>query len=390
MTSSPSPSSHRAAPLAATPRAYFIDRLRVVLTALVIAHHSAITYGASGGWFYRELTDGGTPSSLLLTVFCAVNQAFFMGMFFLIAGYYTPQSVARKGVRQFAWDRLLRLGLPLLCFGFVLGPLAVAVSMTASGVPGSGDWLANWWAQMRTGRFVIGPLWFAWALLLFAGGYLVWLGLAPRAAGDGERPVPRSMAWLWAALAVGAAAIAVRQVVPVGKNVWGLQLGYFASYVLLFATGCVGARHRWLERIERAQAVRWAWVALCTAPLLAAAVAVSGAVSGKPVPVDTGFGLAAVVYAFWEPFVAWGLIAGLLVAFRSRLNAPSAAWQAWGHQAYGAFVVHAPVVVAVSVSLADWAAPPLVKFAVLASVGTAVSFLAAAALLRLPGIRRIL
>jgi hypothetical protein len=66
-------------------RTYFIDRLRVVLTVLVILHHTAITYGGSGGWFYREVHDGSTPTSLLLTVFCAVNQSFFMGMLFLLA-----------------------------------------------------------------------------------------------------------------------------------------------------------------------------------------------------------------------------------------------------------------------------------------------------------------
>lgn len=31
----------------------------MVRTVLVIAHHTAITYGGSGSWFYREVTDGG-------------------------------------------------------------------------------------------------------------------------------------------------------------------------------------------------------------------------------------------------------------------------------------------------------------------------------------------
>ena len=95
-------------------RTDFIDRLRVVLTALVIAHHTAISYGGSGSWFYREVTDGGRPSSLLLTLFCAVNQSFFMGMFFLLAGYFTPGSLRRKGPARFLMDRGLRLGVPLL------------------------------------------------------------------------------------------------------------------------------------------------------------------------------------------------------------------------------------------------------------------------------------
>jgi fucose 4-O-acetylase-like acetyltransferase len=113
----------------------FIDRLRTVLTVLVIAHHTAITYGGSGGWFYREVADGGTPTSLVFTLFCSVNQAFFMGFFFLLAGYFSPPALAAKGLRRFVADRLLRLGLPLLAFGFLLGPLAVALAGIQQGRP---------------------------------------------------------------------------------------------------------------------------------------------------------------------------------------------------------------------------------------------------------------
>ncbi len=367
-------------------RTFFIDRLRVVLTALVILHHTAITYGGSGGWFYREVTDGGTPTSLLLTVFCAVNQAFFMGMFFLVAGYFTPASLARKGVGRFLLDRLVRLGIPLLVFGFLVGPLAVALA----GVPRGGQPMARWLELMGNAGFVIGPLWFAWALLLFVVGFVVWRGLRPERAGLAAHAQPSHAAWWWSALGVGATALAVRQFVPVGENVMGLQLGYFASYVFLFALGCIASRHRWLERIERQQARRWRRIALITLPLLFIVAAVSGGLSGKPVNFNGGLGLPAIVYAFWEPFVAWGVIAWLLVTFRERFNTPSAVWQRWGGEAYGAFVVHAPLVVAASVALAGWTAPPLLKFAVVGLTGVLGSFVIAGCLLKLPGARRVL
>ena len=92
-----------------TRRLLFADRLRTVLTVLVIAHHTAITYGGSGGWFYREVHDGGAPLSLALTLFCSINQSFFMGLFFLLAGYFSPPALVAKGLRRFVLDRLLRL-----------------------------------------------------------------------------------------------------------------------------------------------------------------------------------------------------------------------------------------------------------------------------------------
>ena len=321
-------------------RTYFIDRLRVVLTALVIVHHTAISYGGAGGWFYREVTDAGSPSSLLLTLLCAVNQAFFMGMFFLIAGYFTPTSLARKGVPAFLRDRLVRLGLPLLVFGFMLGPFTESLAASARG----GAVLEGWLARMAQGRFVIGPLWFALALLLFAIGFVAWRRLrAP--SGAAARPVPGHAAWLAAALAVGGSALLVRQFVPVGVDVMGLQLGYFASYVFLFALGCAAWPSRWLQAIERRHALPWAWISLAALPLLFAVAAVSGGLSGRPVDFNGGWSLPAVAYAFWEPLVAWGVIALPLWQFRLRFDRPSALWQRWADRAYGAFIVHAPVIV---------------------------------------------
>jgi hypothetical protein len=52
-------------------RAVWIDRLRVGLIVLVILHHAAITYGASGSWFYKATE----ATSLPLSFLAAVNQA---------------------------------------------------------------------------------------------------------------------------------------------------------------------------------------------------------------------------------------------------------------------------------------------------------------------------
>jgi fucose 4-O-acetylase-like acetyltransferase len=367
-------------------RTFFIDRLRVVLTALVILHHTAITYGGSGGWFYREVSDSGTPTSLLLTVFCAVNQSFFMGMFFLLAGYFTPAAFGRKGTRRFLQERLVRLGIPLLVFGFLLGPLTIALADSLRGAQVG----AHWFALLTKGEFVIGPLWFALALLLFACAYIVWRVVREKPAPDERRALPSSFAWFIAALAVGAAALALRQMVPVGENVFGLQLGYFASYVFLFALGCMAASHRWLERIEWQQARHWLGVTLVTIPVLFVAAALAGALEGKPVNFNGGLGLPAIIYAFWEPFVAWGIIASLLVVFRDRFNTPSPAWQSFGEQAYAAFIVHAPVLVGLSVMLAGWAAPPALKFAVVGSAAVFASFALAAMLRKLPFAQRVI
>ena len=128
----------RFAAAASGARNYGLDALRAVMTLLVVFHHTAITYGAIGGWFYKELSPGESIGSKLLLAFCTLNQAYFMGLFFLLAGYFTPPAVAWHGALGFLKERLVRLGLPLLFFGLVLGPATIALFRSAMIRAGAG------------------------------------------------------------------------------------------------------------------------------------------------------------------------------------------------------------------------------------------------------------
>src|ERR1017187_4980194 len=176
-------------------RDLYIDRLRTAMTALVVVFHAAITYGGDCGWFYHEVEASARPSSLLLTMFCATNQAYFMGFFFLLAGYFTPSSLERNGYARFIGDRFLRLGLPLLAFGLILGPLTAALVTFAGGRGFWGTFLGLW--QDR--EFINGPLWFTQALLIFSLSYCTWraaFGSSLAATERTTRPVPGYLWWL--------------------------------------------------------------------------------------------------------------------------------------------------------------------------------------------------
>lgn len=265
----------------AAPRDFYIDRLRSVMTALVILHHTAITYGGAGGWFWREIETSAAPSSLLLTLFCATNQAYFMGFFFLLAGYFTPAALERKGYARFTGDRFLRLGLPLLAFGLVLGPITAALVTLAQG---DGFWptIVSLWQRKQ---FINGPLWFAQALLIFSLGYCVWRSVFGSPLVPSQRtprPVPASRWWLASALGTAAAALAIRQFVPVGENVFGLQLGYFAGYIFLFAVGIAAWQHDWLRQLTWKQSRAWIITLFVAWPCLPVGIAVADAIKGGP------------------------------------------------------------------------------------------------------------
>lgn len=370
-------------------RDLYIDRLRAAMTALVVLHHSAITYGAVGSWFYNEVKPSPAPSSLILTLFCATNQAYFMGFFFLLAGYFTPGSLERKGYARFIGDRFLRLGLPLLAFGLILGPLTDAIVSFAQG---RGFWPTIVWFWNHK-EFNNGPLWFAQALLIFSLAYCAWRVVfgAPLAnSQQTSNPVPSYLRWLLSALLVGAAALAIRQFVPTGKNVFGLQLGFFSTYIFLFAIGIAAWRHDWLRQLSWKQARPWvvtlaiAWPLLPAGILLALALRAFGASN-----FGGGLSWQSALYAFWEPFVAWGLIALWLLVSRARMNQPSALWTWLSRRAYTVYIVHPVVLVGISLLLRGWIAPALVKFAVVGSLACIACWLVADPFVRLPGVRRV-
>ena len=358
------------------------------MTALVILHHTAITYGGSGGWFWKELETSSAPSSILLTLFCATNQAYFMGFFFLLAGYFTPGSLQKKGYVRFLADRILRLGIPLLAFILVLGPLTAAIVTYAQG---EGFWptIRSLWQHQR---IINGPLWFAQALLIFALAYAVGRRFIarPEAVSVEPSPVPGYRAWLFGALGTAAGALLIRQFVPVGENVFGLQIGYFSGYIFLFSVGVAAWRHDWLRQLEWRHARPWIITLMVAWPCLPISIAIARASAGHgKVNFGGGFSWAAILYALWEPLVAWGLIASWLLLFRRYMNQPSAFWDWLNRRAYAVYILHPPILVSIALLLHHWSAPALLKFSVTGTLACVACWLIADPFVRCPGIRRI-
>lgn len=374
VTSNASP-AHAGAAEASVPavRDPGIDRLKVGLTWLVVCHHAAISQGAVGGWYWRERAPDGSVVVTLLTAFCAVNQSFFMGLFFLMAGAYLRAGVAARGRCGFLLERLQRLGLPLMAFGWVLGPLTMAVAEAGHG----GSFMGTWHWAMARHVFEPGPLWFAGLLLAMSSiAAFVPTGSAPLA-------FPSNARLLTAAVACGIVSFAVRLEWPAGRTLWFVQPAYLTGYIMLFASGIAWrGEHAW-TRIPAAAARLWRRVAWCTLPLLAAVPHLPGDAMG-------GWSAAALLYAMWEPFVAWGIVLTLLHRAQSDAHPTGPIGRALARRAFGTFLLHAPVLVAVSVVLQGAPLPSLVKAGLSALVTCVACFALTGWLLRLPVLRRML
>jgi hypothetical protein len=353
--------------------AYF-DHVRALLTVLIIFHHCAIMFGAPGAWYLREpLT-----SSVLqapLAFFTAVNQAFIPACVFLLAGYFTPAACARKGWGQFLRDRALRLGLPLLLYGFVLGPLTAALASRRDVVD----------------VVELGPFWYLLALLLLSVIYALWRVLARRLKLRLRTPhTPGFTTLLLTALCAGGLAFLLRAAGPLLPPLPDLEAGSLLTACLLFVVGASLARSRWLERIHSADVRPWRIAALLLIPTLG--LYTVWACIGNGLDAAYSGSLLALVFALCEPLLVWGLILDLLYRVRTTpkrgLRAP--AWRWWSEAAYAACLIHPPVITALGLLLQDVPANNGIRFLIAGSAGTVFSFVLAREILRLPAARRIL
>ena len=372
-------------------RLFFIDNLRILLTILVILHHLAITYGALGSWPYKE----GQPdeiTGIVLSLLTAINQAFFMGFFFLISGYFVPGSYDRKGAGLFLKDRLLRLGIPLLFYIIVIDPLLnYALAINLRGFEGTlGQFLARYLANYS--GLGSGPLWFVEALLIFTITYGLWRRLAkPKIPVPPQRDgkVPGNMALAIFALILGIVTFIVRIWLPMGWefSLLNLQFPFFPQYIALFVLGLIAYRRNWFMGISEATGKLWLKVAIA----LIAVLPIIFGTAGENFDLYLG-GLhwQALVTALWEQFLGVAMIITLLVWFRKRFNHQGSLTKAMSASAYTVFIIHAPVAVLVALTLKDINLYPLIKYPLVALIVVPLCFLLGNFIRKLPFARNIL
>ncbi|WDF76287.1 acyltransferase [Mucilaginibacter sp. AW1-7] len=366
----------------------YVDNLKVVLTVLVIMHHAFITYGAPGGWYLTEKTT--LKAALIpMTLFVATNQAFFMGFFFFLSAYFTESSYNKKGTLKFLGDRLKRLGIPLIFYSFILSPvLSYLVYRFAQGnnitylqfLSGFHPWIN------------FGVLWFVAALLLFSVLYVVvrfWFDKKPGVV----NPMPpggRKIILFTAALAL--ASYFVRWVFPVGwilKPV-GFQLGHFAQYVALFALGIIASRGRWLNNVNYQLGKSFAIVALAMIVVLFPVLYAVVTITQSPIETLNGHGSwQSLMYAFWEQFTGIFIIVALLGIARQRWNNQSVFFKKLSRLTFCVYIFHPLVLISLSVLLKPWAVDPAFKLLVVAPGAVVGSFLLAAVLVKVPGVKAI-
>lgn len=323
-------------------RTAFLDNLKVFLTVLVVMHHAGQPYGPTGGaWPVMH-----AEKFRLLGPFFHINASFFMGLFFLVSGYFLPAAYERRGAAGFLRERLRRLGIPVLLFGAAFMPLA-------RHLVGGKPWADCFWP------FEWAHLWFLGHLLVYSAAYVLYRACFPRAAADADAttPFPGPGRLLGYALLLALASTVLRIWYPI--DLWvriagvPAELAHLPQYLSLFVFGILAASHRWLERIPPASGRAW---------LLAGAGLVTWRF-GYTLFHGQYLGGDGLLFDYawnqWEALLCVALCVGLPYAFRAHVAGAGAGARFLARHAFLVYILHLPVLVFIQMALEKTALGPL-------------------------------
>ncbi len=362
-------------------RFFYLDKLRIVLTILVILHHAAIAYGGTGDWAITEAASD-SISPIIFTIFNAVNQSFFMSAFFLLAGYFTPRSYEQKGSFKFMKDRLVRLGIPLALYTPIIVPINMYIIQNFA-IEGAQrmTFLEILQYQYTHFRITFGHLWFLLVLLIFTVIYVIFRGFTARYYSQKTLHIfrdkfPPNKIFLLSIALLSILTFAIRLVSPVGEWFLFIQFAHIINYTFCFYCGILAYRGDWFKRISNSNAKNWGLISLFTILLAPLIILLGGALESGNYDVFMG-GLTwqALIYAIWESILLIGLLIWLIHTFREKITYQGKVIKFLTANVYTVYIIHQPILIILNVAFLPIVIPTVVKFFLVSLITVPLCFI---------------
>jgi glucans biosynthesis protein C len=351
-------------------RLHYIDNLRAIIIILVVIGHAAATYSGLGMWYYIENKVSDIGSIVFFASFLAITQSFDMSFLFMLAGYFTPHSFDVKGPARFIKNRLFRLGLPLLIYILIIHPLAVKLAYPNVNII---DFFINGLKSLSIFGWS-GPLWFVEVLLIFTVIYAI-LRILLRKKMSFVPPKINFINISLLTLIITIIAFLIRIVMPIGTAFMNLQFPFFSGYIVMFIIGIISKRLELFDNIDSRTGKKWLITfSICYACFTLLIIFGVPMIGGARIVIG-GFTWQSFAYALWESFSCVTISIGLIGIFRSRFNRQNRLQKLLSENYFGVYVFHAPILIAISVSIKWLVIHPLIKFILAAACAITVSYL---------------
>lgn len=350
-------------------RIAYIDQIKVWLTCLVVAHHAGQAYGPTGGvWVVND-----DQKTAWMGQFFFVNASYMMGLYFFISGYFMVFSMQRKTNLQFLSDRMKRLGIPLLFFTLlVFLPFNYLASDRSLSI-------AAFFVDtyFKKPPIATGHLWFVASLLLYSFLYIL-IVRVPAANQGNTKPFRFWYVWVYI-IALSIVTGFIRMYYPVDTwRTWliPIEVAHLPQYLSLFFIGTIFNKYGWLNAFRRLHGLLLLCVAIA-AYLIAAFI---------PSTVRDYW----ITEALLESLLCVGISVFLLVFFKYYLNKTIRLTTLLSENAYGIYLFHLLIVIAIQQLFAAVPVSANLKFLLVTLLSIALSLLVSFLLRKIGWIRRIM
>lgn len=316
-------------------RYHGLDLGRALFMILGLFYHASLVYKPGFQWAV-----GYAERSKLFTLISIVIHDFRMQAFFMIAGFFFVLVSSRKGIQFCIYDRLIRIGVPLLTMIFVASLMVSSgqlesISAYVPGLPQTG-WIEH--------------LWFLKALLIYYA--FSWVGYPLRKLSN------KFVVWIGVLLIVPLLAYSAKTAVP-SMFLFGVSMDMIVYYFPSYIAGM------WLfyvkDQLDEIFEVRVS-IAVVAFYFIVTFVLLHYELLGK------GHLWVDVLKAVSGMSLAFGAV-GLAYLWRR----PSKMVQALVQSSYTIYLLHQPTLFLVFLLIADWPLPAIVSYTLLVTLTFAIT-----------------
>ncbi|MGA2680957.1 MAG: acyltransferase family protein [Candidatus Bathyarchaeia archaeon] len=349
-------------------RLLYIDNLRLLVIVLVVTIHWAVTVSGFGSWYYVYGTHLDTLSTVWFAFYQSFTQGYFLGLLFMISGYFVAGSYDRKGFSGFVGDRFKRLIIPTVIFMIAITPFIEIVEL------GSKSTRFNL-VGFLSGT---GPMWFAAALFAFSLIYGL-MRLIPRrsaTASNWKQLEPTLGFAVSLILIIAVFAFLIRIVQPIGTDTLNFQLCYFASYIVLFIVGIIAYRNSLFAKISYRTGKRWLIGAIALGFLAWFVMVAVATATGTTAALEGGLAWQSAAFSVWETFVAVAMSIGLIAVFKEKFNRQSKFVKTLADNSFAVYMFHPMIIIPVTVLFSPLVLSPVAKWVLLCVICVPLCFAA--------------
>jgi glucan biosynthesis protein C len=190
-----------------------------------------------------------------------------------------------------------------------------------------------------------------------------------------EFPIPRYLYLLLLAIGLGCLAFLIRIFFPIDVRPLEIPLGQLTQYLMMFGVGVISVRYLWFEKMTRKHVKLWLTTIIVSALLIYLDFFLVLGVEADLDIFSGGLNIHAFLFALADNVICMGVIFVLIKVFYAKFNRQGSLLRNLSASAYHMYLVHPPILVAISLVIASLPVGPAIKIGIVFPLAVLLCYL---------------